>query len=164
MKKLIVPMSLAALATLAVSTPPVHAGGGMGPGAGVTTCRLVTGAPNQFQVVKVQDDYLSATTADTVVIGTLSLICDIPATGQTQNPIQDPNNPNIQFTTGQPVGETEQNSMTCYTVGRADNAKFPTTVTDAFSRTFQPTGTYDVTLGAINLVCVPAIKSPPPAP
>jgi hypothetical protein len=147
----------AALMGLTVAVPVVHAGGGMGAGTNLTTCRIVqSGAPNQYQIAKIQDDFLSTTTADTLKIGALTLLCDIGATGVTLNPAPGTTG------TGQPVPLTSATSVSCYSVSSADNTKIPVTVQDAFTTTFNSAGTYSVTLGAIAFVCVPAIHDDTP--
>jgi hypothetical protein len=151
MRKRIVLSVLSVVATLTATAPLAHAGGGMGNGAGVTTCRLVNGAPRQPQIVSLTDDFPGT---DVMNIGQLALLCDIPASGNTVTPEQTGG-------TGQPVLATEQTSVACYTVGKADKAAVPVTVTDTFTRALDPNGTYGVTVGAINLVCVPAVHTTP---
>jgi hypothetical protein len=144
---------------LAFAPPAAHAGGGMGTGGNLTTCRVVlSGAPNQYQVAKIQDELLSSTTADTVKIGALSLLCDLPAVGTTLNP--DSNS--LNGGTGQPVTPSQVSRVSCYTVSGADPAKVPVTVQDAFTTTFDAAGTYGVVLGAIQFVCVPALYDATP--
>jgi hypothetical protein len=147
----------AALMGFAVAVPIVHAGGGMGAGTNLTTCRIVqSGAPNQYQIAQIQDDFLSTTNKDTLKIGALTLLCDIGATGVTLNPAPG------TAGTGQPVPLTSATSVSCYSVSGADNTKIPVTVQDAFTTTFNPLGTYSVALGAIAFVCVPAIHDDTP--
>jgi hypothetical protein len=163
MNKRVVVAVFGVVATLALSTSLVYAGGGMGTGAGVTTCRLVMGSPKQYQIISQTDDFTPPAPpglpkGDVMSVGTLSLLCDLPATnGFTTNPA-----PNTGGT-GNPVLPTEQNSMSCYSVGpsftedgKIDKTQASLTVEDTFTRTFNPNGTYSVTLSAINLVCVPA--------
>ena len=156
-RKIFVGAIVATVACLAVALPVVHAGGGMGAGTNLTTCRLVqNGAPNQYQIAKIQDNFLSTTTADTLKIGSLSLLCEIPATGATLNPATGTTG------TGQPVSLGIANSVSCYSVSSADTTKIPVTVQDAFTTTFDSAGTYGVTLGSIAFVCVPALYDDTP--
>jgi len=160
-RKMYLTAALAAFASLTVALPAAIAGGGMGPGSNMTTCRVVlNGAPKQDQVAAIQDAFLTSETKDTVKIGTLALICDIPSVGTTLNPAPGTNG------TGNPVPLNTATSISCYSVGGADKARIPGTVQDAFTTTFDPAGTYGVTLGAIEFVCVPSCLNGclPPAP
>lgn len=151
-RKMCITAVLSALACLTVALPAAIAGGGMGTGSNLTTCRVVlNGAPNQYQIAKITDDFLTPETADTVKIGALALLCDLPAVGATQNPAPGTNG------TGTPVPLTINNSISCYSVSGAASAKISATVQDAFTTTFVSDATYGVTLGAIQFVCVPAL-------
>lgn len=148
--KTFIAAAVVAVTALAVAPPLAHAGGGMGVNSGMTTCRVVvSGAPKQFQVAAVQDSFLSADTKDTVNIGTLSLLCDLGAVGQTLNP--------APGTTGTGAPPATPNSISCYSVGKAAKARIPVAVQDAFTTTFDSGGTYGVELGSIAFVCVPAV-------
>ena len=126
---------LSAIAMFSVVTPPAHAGGGMGQGAGLTTCRLIlNGAPNQGQTVSLVD---FGTGGDQVKVGAAVLLCDVPATGTRDA------GPAI----GPAIGEP--NSVTCYSVSGADRARIGATMQDPF-------GTQPVQIGAIQLLCVPS--------
>lgn len=161
-RKMYITAALSAFACLTVSLPAAMAGGGMGTGSNMTTCRAVlNGVPKQYQVAAIQDDFLTSETKDTVKIGTLALICDIAGVGTTLNPAPGTTNGG----TGNPVPLNIATSISCYSVGGADKAKIPGTVQDAFTTTFDAAGTYDVTLGAIQFVCVPSCLNgclPPP--
>jgi|ERR671937_2095270 hypothetical protein len=134
----------AVVASVTVGVPVALAGGGMGAGSGVTTCRLIiNGAANQPQTVGVVDSFTPTT--DLMKVGIATLVCDIPAVGST---VSGP-------ATGTPVGVTA-NSVTCYSVASADSGKVPVTLRDPFTEA-TPAQTQQVTLGAIQFLCVPSV-------
>jgi hypothetical protein len=128
------------IATFVVGMPWAHAGAGMGEGAGATTCRTISQAPNQARTFNVTDP---VTAADEVGIATAALLCDLPATGT--------------LTGGEVTGGPPPlpNAVTCYAVRQADQARMNVTITDAF-------GVQTVRLGGIHLVCVPSTFAPAP--
>jgi hypothetical protein len=148
MSKTITAATLAATVCLVFALPAAHAGGGMGQGAGMTTCRLVlNGSQNQPQTVSVTDPLVSG---DVVKVNALVLLCDLAATGVTQNASE-----NVP-STGQPISPTDKQFVACYTVSAADTARVLTTVQDPFTEVNSAGGVAQVAVGSIALLCVPA--------
>jgi hypothetical protein len=153
-----------AIAMLLVATgftlgiPTADAGGGMGAGSGVTTCRFVaSGAPNQPQSIAVVDPFVTVnelpnpnTPGDVVKVNAAVLVCELLATAKT---VSGP-------ATGGPIIETEATSTTCYAVSGSNPAKFNVTVKDPFTEVGAPSGVQSMVLGGIQLVCVPSITAP----
>src|SRR5712691_1877685 len=112
---------ISAIACFAVVTPPAHAGGGMGAGDGLTTCRLIlNGSPNQGQTVNVVDFVPGG---DQVKVGAAVLLCDLPATGtRLAGPVIGPS-----------VGENVATSVTCYSISGADQARLAHRMKDPFT-------------------------------
>jgi hypothetical protein len=152
MIKIITAATLTAALSLFLALPAAHAGGGMGAGSGVTTCRLVlNGSQNQPQIVSVSDALVSN---DVVKVNALVLLCDLPATGVTQN----------VPATGSPIPAPPppgKNPLACYTVTGADTARILTTIRDPFTEVNAVGGAEHVALGAIQLLCVPAAATNP---
>ena len=149
MSKTITAATLAATICLAFALPSAHAGGGMGAGSGVTTCRVVlNGSQNQPQLVSVTDPLVNN---DVVKVNALVLLCDLPAIGVTQN----------TPATGAPIPAGQASAVACYTVTGADTARIATTVRDPFTEANAVKGVEHVALGAIQLLCVPAAATNP---
>lgn len=150
--KTVLAAMVAAALCLAFVLPAAHAGGGMGAGSGTTTCRLVlNGSQNQPQIVSVTDHFVNG---DVLRVNALVLLCDLPATGATQN------FPSVPLT-GTPIPAAEQNAVACYTVTGADTARILTTVRDPFTAANAVNGVEHVALGAIQLLCLPAATTNP---
>jgi len=151
MSKSIIAAMLAATVCLAFALPLAHAGGGMGAGSGTTTCRVVlNGSQNQPQIVKLVDPFAT----DTLKVNALALLCDLPATGATQN------FPSVPLT-GTPIPENQANAVACYTVTAADTARILTTIRDPFTTANAVGQVEHVALGAIQLLCLPAATTNP---
>ena len=151
-KKTIAAAMLAATLCLVIALPTAYAGGGMGTGSGMTTCRLVLNASQkQPQIVSITDDFV---TADVMKVGTLVLLCDLPALGSTVNVPEVP-------ATGSPIPEALRTAVACYAVKGADGARIATTVMDPFTEANVAGGQAHVTLGPIELLCVPAATTNP---
>jgi hypothetical protein len=152
MRRTIVAAALAAITGLTLATSVAHAGGGMGAGAGVSTCRLIaSGAANQPQSIAMVDPFTNTNdlpniSGDVVKINAAVLVCDLAATGVTVSGPQ----------TGSPIIETVANSITCYSVSGANSAKFNATIQDPFTEVVS-TSPQQVVLGAIQFVCVPSV-------
>jgi len=147
---------IAVLLGLIVIAPAslAHAGGGMGAGAGVTTCRLVANAPNQPQTIALVDPFVTNNDStdpnfpgDIVKIKSAALVCELAATGKT---VSGP-------PTGSPILDTVANSIVCYSVTGANSAKADATIQDPFTEAATTAGTQHVAVGAIQFVCVPAV-------
>jgi len=140
---------LAATISLVFAVPGALAGGGMGAGSGVTTCRAVlNGSQNQPQLVSVTDPLVNS---DVVKVNALVLLCDLPAIGVTQN----------VPATGAPIPAGQKSAVACYTVTGADSARVATTVRDPFTEVNAVNGAEHVAVGAIQLLCVPAMATNP---
>jgi hypothetical protein len=113
----------------------VHAGGGMGAGSGVSTCRTISQGVNPPHTISITD---TLTVGDEVRVGRATLVCDLPASGLTVAPAG---------ATTTPV--TDPNAIVCYTLVGADRTSVAASITDVF-------GTQDVAVGTIQLLCVPA--------
>ncbi len=118
---------------------PAHAGGGMGTGgfkdvSAPMSCRVILNAPNEPQTIKITDGFSD----DVVKVGAAVLYCQ-PAIAVTVHGVP---------TT--PVGTPD--SITCYNLGNADQAKETVSFTDPF-------GAQQVTTGGISVFCVPAVTS-----
>jgi hypothetical protein len=149
MRKTFIAAALSMVVGLTFAMPAAEAGGGMGFGSGASTCRLVlNGGPNQPQTVSITDAFVSD---DAVKVGALVLLCDLPAIGET---VAGP-------ATGTPIPEGERSAVACYAVTGADSARIATTVQDPFTTALATTGTKSVSLGAIQLLCVPAATTNP---
>lgn len=132
--------ALLVIATLCLASVSVgEAGGGMGQGSGTTTCRLVQNSLDQPQTMSVIDQF---TGGDIVNVGSAVLVCDLAALATT---LKGP------LTT--PLGTTPT-AVVCYSVGASDPSRVETTLLDPF-------GEQAVTLGAIQLLCVPATVTYP---
>ncbi len=141
---------LSVIAALTLAIPAAYAGGGMGAGSGVTSCRLILNGPqNEPQQIKVIDGY---TGGDTVKVGALTLLCDLPALASTvNNPPAPPTN--------LPAFPAPPNSISCYALSSADAARINATLMDAFTTAGDPsrTATNSIAIGALQLICVPAL-------
>ena len=148
--KTILAALLAAIVCLAFALPAAHAGGGMGTGSGATTCRLVlNGSQNQPQAVSVIDPFVNG---DLLKVNALALLCDLPAIGVTKS----------GPATGTPVPEAQRTTVACYTVSGADSARVLATIHTPFTEATPPLGGGEhVALGAIQLLCVPAVTTAP---
>jgi hypothetical protein len=146
--KKVLTASMSLLGCLTLAMPAAHAGGGMGAGSGVTTCRLVKGGTKPPQIVSVTDPFVSG---DVMKVGALALLCDLAAAGSTVNA-------DVVPPTGAPI--LEPNAVACY-LANGDSARILTTVTDPFTEANSPTGSEQVVVGAIQLLCVPAATTNP---
>lgn len=146
------------VAILMVAIPPAHAGGGMGAGSGVSTCRLIAGgATNQTQTFAIVDNFVTSNdlpdgpSGDVVKINAPVLVCELAATGtRVSGPV-----------TGTPIPEAQVTAITCYAVTGGNQAKSNVTTRDPFTEAVsldpQP-----MVLGAIQFVCVPSATNPAP--
>ena len=158
-RKTIASVMLLATACLTLGIPAAYAGGGMGAGSGVTTCRFVaSGASNQPQSIAIVDPFVTVNElpfpsppGDVVKINAAVLVCELVATGAT---VSGP-------ATGTPILETAATSTTCYAVTGANPSKFNVTVQDPFTEVASPSGLQNMVLGGIQLVCVPSITTRP---
>ncbi len=141
---------ISAIACFAVVAPPAHAGGGMGTGSGVTTCRVIlNGGPNQGQTVKLTDS-MPGTNPDQVKVGAAVLVCDLAAIGT------------LVAGSGlgaPPVPPDSADSVTCYTLSGADQVRILATMTDGFTEVSSPNG-QPVQIGALQFMCVPSVIVP----
>ena len=136
-KSVIVGLSIVACFLSAI--PGAHAGGGMGTGgtAEVTapmSCRVIVSAPNQPHTVSIVDGFTD--TGDAVKVGAAVLYCQ----------------PAIATRLSGPVTSliSAPDSITCYNLGGADQAKETVSLTDPF-------GQQTVVTGGISVFCVPAV-------
>jgi hypothetical protein len=131
----IVTTTLCAAILVTLAAPAAHAGGGMGAGSGVSTCRTISQGVNPPHTISITD---TLTVGDEVRVGRATLLCDLPASGLTVAPAG---------ATTTPV--TDPNAIVCYTLVGADRTSVAASITDVF-------GTQDVGVGTIQLLCVPA--------
>jgi hypothetical protein len=144
-RKSFVAAAVATLACLTFVMPSAEAGGGMGQGAGLTTCRLVVAGPPQPQTVSVSDGFVSS---DEVRVGALALVCDLPALGATVSGAP----------TGAPLDAS--NAVACYVVRAAEGARIPTSITDPFTAVNTAEGIQPITLSSVQFICLPACLGP----
>lgn len=150
--------ALFGIVLLLVAIPAAQAGGGMGAGSGVSTCRLVAGgATNQTQTFAVLDPFVTTNdlpdgpSGDVVKINAPVLVCELAAAGtRLSGPV-----------TGTPIPESQVTAITCYAVTGGNQAKSNVTTRDPFTEAVsldpQP-----LVLGAIQFVCVPSATNPAP--
>jgi hypothetical protein len=100
------------------------------------SCRVILNAPNQSQTISIVDGF--TTTGDAVKVGAAVLYCQPAIAARLSGPV-------TTLITG-------PDSITCYNLGNADQAKETVTLTDPF-------GTQNVTTGGISVFCVPAVTS-----
>lgn len=159
-RKILAITSLSAIACLTIAMPAAHAGGGMGTGGNITTCRIITsGAHNQPQSIAVVDAFSTnelpnGPGGDVVKINVPVLVCGLTASGVT---VSGP-------ATGTPVpGALDPDSITCYAVSGGNPAKTNVSIQDPFTEAANSLSpTQNMVIGAIQLVCVPSVTTPLP--